>query len=300
MSWNTRKNGKRYYYQSFRDDNGDVKTRYIGTGKAAAALATEVSLSRERQKRRKDDLERVTKSYNELNIVVDPVIIHLELICLAVMTVSGYRRYPNGIWRKRRAMSDQCDQQIEIITIGDAIRAAELGDCRGLTAIRYYLKTNPTMYLSSGSPAVLAMQEWISLMSGDDILRREMLSMKVADLKTKLKADATEILDDLFVDRVVLSWLRLYYNERRMAVAEGTSDPDNKLMEHYSQSLLRAETSHRCALKDFAANQQRKPSMATIKSIAEVQSQTEQILQSTTENPFDPTKHIQDYLDMPD
>jgi hypothetical protein len=83
-------------------------------------------LSRERQKRRKDDLERVTKSYNELNIVVDPVIIHLELICLAVMTVSGYRRYPNGIWRKRRAMSDQCDQQIEINTIGDAILAAEL------------------------------------------------------------------------------------------------------------------------------------------------------------------------------
>ena len=85
-----------------------------------------------------------------------------------------------------------------------------------------------------------------------------------------------------------------------MAVAEGTSDPDNKLMELYSQSLLRAEKSHRCARKDFAANQQRKSSMAMIKSIAEVQSQTEQILQSTTENPFDPTKHIQDYLDMPD
>jgi hypothetical protein len=40
--------------------------------------------------------------------------------------------------------------------------------------------------------------------------------------------------------------------------------------------------------------------MATIKSIAEAQHQTEQVLQSTTENPFDPTKHIQDYLDMPD
>jgi hypothetical protein len=46
-------------------------------------------------------------------------------------------------------------------------------------------------------------------MSGDDILMREMLSMKVADLKTKLKAGATEVLDDAFVDRVVLSWLRL-------------------------------------------------------------------------------------------
>ncbi len=62
MAWEQR-GGRRYYYQSERDEEGRVKKRYIGAGEIAELVAhadeTRRRARQERREREREELERL-------------------------------------------------------------------------------------------------------------------------------------------------------------------------------------------------------------------------------------------------
>ena len=314
MGW-TNRNGKRYFYQSYRDHTGRVRTKYIGTGAAASALEKQLDYTRT-QRRSIIQLRTINQSLvRELNEIINPFINNTALLFRAVMAISGFRGYPNGIWRKRRTMiipnddpnnnhDDHLDHDSSgenddgrMETIADAIRAAERGDERGLKLVRNFINANPNLWQGSGDVATLAIRQWVHRIAGNDVMQRETIFKRTVNLKMKLRSNDSNAVEELLIERVVLTWLRVNHFERLTALSDS---PDVCWARHLAEQLQRAEKSHTHALRDIVTHQHRKPSIASMELIAMEVISAKHVPQVSTEKEFDPTKHRQDYLDMPD
>ena len=254
MGWQTRSNGKRFFYRSYRDEKGTVRSQYIGTGSRASKIVSDLQNAAKKRRQiseaRRHDRDRIS----ELTDVVEPLIKQARETFDTVMTVAGYRRYPAGKWRRRRSMNDSKEFEGEIRTVEDAIRAAEAGDNRGLPAIHAYLNRNALVWKGSGDAAILALRQWLHKSSGGDVMQREMLNKKQADLRARFTRDENDPVERLLVDRIILTWLRLNYFERVTAMPDL---PNVTWQRMYAEQLTRAERSHRTALDDYLSYQDR-------------------------------------------
>ena len=69
MGWNQRQ-GKAYFYTSYRDTHGRVRTKYIGTGATAQAVASRINKSRQDRKQQYTDRLRARQQFDELNKLI--------------------------------------------------------------------------------------------------------------------------------------------------------------------------------------------------------------------------------------
>ena len=130
MGWN-RRQGKAYFYTSYRDIHGRVRTKYIGTGATAQAVASGINKSRQDRKQQYTDRLKARQQFDELNKLIKPIEQEATSVIRAAMLLAGFRAYPGGRWRRRRRMQEVRQQTPELKTLGDAIEAAESGDSRG-------------------------------------------------------------------------------------------------------------------------------------------------------------------------
>ena len=101
MGWETRRNGRRYYYTARRQGARVVK-QYLGAGEFADALAGIDDLDRQRRRleahaRRaeRDDLKALDDQVKTLGQLADT-------LARAALVLAGYHRHDRGEWRKRR------------------------------------------------------------------------------------------------------------------------------------------------------------------------------------------------------
>ena len=293
MGWNPRQ-GKAYFYTSYRDIHGRVRTKYIGTGANAQAVASGINKSRQDRKQQYTDRLRARQQFDELNKLIKPIEQEATSVTRAAMLLAGFRAYPGGRWRRRRKMQEVRQQTPELKTLGDAIEAAESGDSRGLNVIRNYLIANPDHWKSSGDVAILAVRQWTQKASGGDLLMREMLGKKQADLRNSLKTAVDDPVERLFIDRVVLTWFRVNYFERLCALTEPVNVTWARM---HAEQLQRAETSHSRALRDFLNYRDHRPDITI--EIREAESPKAKFVPQSATTTFEPANRIHDLLPLP-
>ena len=104
MAWEER-GGRRYYYQSERDEEGRGKKRYIGAGEIAELVAHADETRRQsreaRRAKEREELERLQTADAALEEFCKAV----DTITRAVLVAAGYRNH-KGEWRLRRNGTD--------------------------------------------------------------------------------------------------------------------------------------------------------------------------------------------------
>ena len=106
MAWETRRNGRVYYYRVWRDPaTGRVRKQYLGQGPRAEEAARQVA---ERTARRWRDREQRQED-QVLSREIAGVLAQARALTEAALLASGYHRPQRKPWRKRRSkiMEDQ-------------------------------------------------------------------------------------------------------------------------------------------------------------------------------------------------
>jgi len=100
VAWEER-NGRLYYYQTERGEDGRVKKRYVGAGEIAKLVAHNDEVSRrvrqERRERQLEELERLKTA----DAAVEEFCKAVDAITKASLVAAGYRNH-KGEWRLRR------------------------------------------------------------------------------------------------------------------------------------------------------------------------------------------------------
>ena len=112
MGWETRRNGKRYYYEKERQ--GDkVVSRYIGAGQLASLVAEINQLDRERRQQEQWEAQRARNAFAELAATSEDLTLLLEQAqsaAAAALVEAGYCQHKRGEWRKTRGTNKNQDQ----------------------------------------------------------------------------------------------------------------------------------------------------------------------------------------------
>ncbi len=104
MGWETRRNGRRYYYEKVRTPDGRVVSRYVGAGTlgALAAEINELVQARREQDRAVERRERARHEESEL--VARELDKLTRLLTHGSLLASGYHTH-KGQWRQSRRRS---------------------------------------------------------------------------------------------------------------------------------------------------------------------------------------------------
>jgi hypothetical protein len=105
------------------------------------------------------------------------------------------------------------------------VRRAEQGDQSVLPELRAVLDRDPGLWRFAGDLARLAEDSMIALAAGHNLLLKESLSRKVAELKAELAGPTPSLLDRLLAERVAICWLMASYSDTAYAQAKGTPAP---------------------------------------------------------------------------
>jgi hypothetical protein len=102
MAWETRRNGRRYYYR-VRRENGRVVRDYFGAGPEAEALARAVEAMQILRRCAKAEREQArqfleTKPENELRFIDS----FCDQLARAALEEAGFHQHARGQWRKAR------------------------------------------------------------------------------------------------------------------------------------------------------------------------------------------------------
>ena len=105
MAWETRGNGRRYYYQASRVD-GRVVKRYLGKGDVAALLGQMNDLAAQRRQFKAESDRAERAALDALQQDVADACELVEQLTRVVLVLAGYHQHDRGQWRKRRATKD--------------------------------------------------------------------------------------------------------------------------------------------------------------------------------------------------
>ena len=101
--------------------------------------------------------------------------------------------------------------------IRDLLQRAEAGDQTVLPDLRCVLDTHPQLWQHLGDLARQAESAWLDRVAGANLLLRESVSRKQAELKAQLGDSSGSPLEKLLVDRVAACWLQLQYADYQAA-----------------------------------------------------------------------------------
>ena len=101
MAWETRGGHGRYYTRSVRRD-GAVEREYVGTGRAAEAVAAVDRERRAAQAAQREATRAALQRLAEADALVDALCAAAETAARAHLLLAGYHRHDRGPWRRRR------------------------------------------------------------------------------------------------------------------------------------------------------------------------------------------------------
>ena len=108
MGWETRRNGKRYYYEKTRE-NGKAVSRYISAGRLAPLVAEINELDRERRQQERWEAQRARNEFAELAATPEDLTLLLgqaKSAAAAALQAAGYHQHKRQ-WRKKRDRKDK-------------------------------------------------------------------------------------------------------------------------------------------------------------------------------------------------
>ena len=98
------------------------------------------------------------------------------------------------------------------------LERAERGDRSALPALEMLLDATPEVWRAYGDLARVAEDAWVELVAGPNLLLKESLRRKLAELKSELLSDpAASPLEQLLVERVAAGWLQTAYADAAAA-----------------------------------------------------------------------------------
>ena len=109
MGWETRRNGKRYYYEKTRE-NGKVVSRYIGAGQLAPLVADLNHIRKERRQMERLEAQQARNEFAELAATPEHITLLMEQAqraAAAALVAAGYHQHKRGEWRKKRDYKDK-------------------------------------------------------------------------------------------------------------------------------------------------------------------------------------------------
>jgi hypothetical protein len=94
--------------------------------------------------------------------------------------------------------------------LADLVAQAQAGDATVLPALRKLLRERPEIWRQVGELSRRAEAAPLDLAGPDQVLVKEAIKLKLAELRDELGAPAAPALERLLIDRVVLTWLQVH------------------------------------------------------------------------------------------
>jgi hypothetical protein len=132
------------------------------------------------------------------------------------------------------------------------LERAERGDRSVLPALEMLLDATPEVWRAYGDLARVAEEAWVELVSGPNLLLKESLRRKLAELKSEVLSDpAASPLERLLVKRVGAGWLQTAYADA--AAAQAREKPlDLAQLEQQQRRQERAQKGYLTAIRSLA------------------------------------------------
>ncbi len=92
--------------------------------------------------------------------------------------------------------------------------AAQSGDESTLPVVRRMLANSTELVNMAGDAAALAEAAWVRRYAGSDVLTREALKVKAAELRRSLLGVSPTAVERLIVDRIVVCWLQVNFHDQ--------------------------------------------------------------------------------------
>jgi hypothetical protein len=136
------------------------------------------------------------------------------------------RRVRNDFKNEKRgeiAVNIRVDLPPLINEIRPILRLAEQGDQEAMAELRVWLDANPAAWRQIADLRAMAVEAQIAAVAGDDLLARESLKRRLAELEEKFAGKDPSPLERLLVTRIAISWLQICHADRLLAGAQGAS-----------------------------------------------------------------------------
>lgn len=162
-------------------------------------------------------------------------------------------------------------QEEAITELRELVVKARKGDASVVPRLREYLAQAPQLWQQCGDLAIQSQAAWVRLIAGEDKYLQECIVKKANAMKMKLAGEDTPTLEALLVERVVATWLQLYYHETRGAQQEEKSlkwaefrlKQANAASDRYLKSIGALATLQRLIPTPKSEPQQTKQAIAT-------------------------------------
>jgi hypothetical protein len=141
----------------------------------------------------------------------------------------------------------QADPSPALVELRTLLERGRRGDLDALPALRRALDLHPEVWRHVGDLAACAEHAWINLAAGPDLLMKESLVRKLAELKAEIVGTNPTRLERLLVDRVGATWLQLAYADAAAAQSRDVSIKQAEL------AIKRQGQAHRRHLTALAA-----------------------------------------------
>ena len=100
MAWETR-NGRRYFYRTFRRPGGGVGREYLGAGAKAEAAAAKIEKARAAERQVRDLAAQMATEQAELDAQVAELDLGIQGLVSSELLAAGYYKHA-GTWRHKR------------------------------------------------------------------------------------------------------------------------------------------------------------------------------------------------------
>ena len=256
MAWETRPNGKRYFYMG-RRVNGRVVKEYYGCG--PAAILAEQQLEMRKQQRLAD--QKAVRTVAEQEIVADSAVRQLTRSAKRVLPPipdAVYATTPlqtsvgaqdgSGTLPKPANGSSQMSHDTPVDPISEIqvlLARLQQGDSSAGIELETFLDQYPDLWVQMGDVGEQAINAWLTLVSGKVPVLALAARKKLDSLREELLAAGTDITTRLHADRVMATWLQVTHADLRFAQADRTSLP---MLEFLAKRQRQAQQQHLSAL----------------------------------------------------
>jgi hypothetical protein len=104
------------------------------------------------------------------------------------------------------------------------VRRAEQGDGAAVPELRVALDANGWVWRDYGDAGTHATAAWLQLVCGKNLMMREAIERRMAEMRATLAGNDPSPLEQLLVARIVACWLQVHYADGTYAQTKG-SDP---------------------------------------------------------------------------
>lgn len=104
------------------------------------------------------------------------------------------------------------------------LQRAEAGDRSALTDLKKILDDYPEISRRYGDLGLQAIEAWVQLVAGPNLLLHESLNRKLDDMRTELLGGAdAPLLERLLVDQILATWLQVWHADALFAQGTGSA-----------------------------------------------------------------------------